>query len=543
MGIKPFLTMILIASAGIAGAQHAVPATDTTLKGSTIEVLQSYKPQVKQVPKPEWIPQLPPPDTTHPVVNYDVPQQTIYYTYSSLPLRPLALSVDTGHLPYRNYVKLGGGNLATIFADAGIGSFSGKKYETGLHLHHLSQKGTIENQQTANSGAEADAIFHAKTNDLHAGVRYERDQYNYYGYDHSVSLPDDSINQVYSKLGASIDLKSRDTRNSSITYHPAVDFSYYKAKFNASETTIGISAPLSYKFDTTIDFLIAVSGALTSYKTDTGSAGNNYISANPGFQLHGDKLNGHGIVGFALGRESKFYILPDLLATYPLLDGEVLLSAGWNARLRQNSYEQLTTHNPYLFSTYAIQQMRSDEVFAGLQGAAGEHFDCSGRVSWWGYKNLPTFLNDVGDHRQFYVSYQNINAFAVQFSSRYHVANYWSAGLSIDLRSYSGGGQTKIYAWGEPTMNIKGDFMMNITPKFMVSGYLAMLGGMYAKDATGSILKPAMIVDLGGNAEYRIVPRLSAFVQLNNLLNSKYQRWYGYEAYGINIYGGVRFKF
>jgi outer membrane receptor protein involved in Fe transport len=48
---------------------------------------------------------------------------------------------------------------------------------------------------------------------------------------------------------------------------------------------------------------------------------------------------------------------------------------------------------------------------------------------------------------------------------------------------------------------------------------------------------------VGGNAEYQIVPRLSVFVQLNNLLNNKYQRWQYYEAYGLNIYGGLRLKF
>jgi outer membrane cobalamin receptor len=76
-----------------------------------------------------------------------------------------------------------------------------------------------------------------------------------------------------------------------------------------------------------------------------------------------------------------------------------------------------------------------------------------------------------------------------------------------------------------------------------VTVYLALLGGIYAKDINNNTVKLNTGADLGGNAEYQIVPRLSAFVQLNNILDDKYQRWYGYQSYGLNIYGGVRLKF
>src|ERR1700759_5696926 len=106
MSLKSLSILIRLIAPFGAMAQRAVPVTDTALKGSTIEVIQSYKPKVKQAPKPEWEPQLPPADTTHPVFTYEVPQQTLYYSYSSLPLRPLALGRDTTALPFRNYVKV-----------------------------------------------------------------------------------------------------------------------------------------------------------------------------------------------------------------------------------------------------------------------------------------------------------------------------------------------------------------------------------------------------------------------------------------------------
>ena len=81
-------SMILLLGAHYAAAQQKA---DTTLKGVTIEVIQSYKPEIEPVSKPEFKPELPPRDTSKPAFKYDVPQQALYYTYSSLPLRPLAL--------------------------------------------------------------------------------------------------------------------------------------------------------------------------------------------------------------------------------------------------------------------------------------------------------------------------------------------------------------------------------------------------------------------------------------------------------------------
>src|SRR5687768_8101356 len=133
---------------------------DTLLKGATIEILQSYKPEVKNTPKPEFATNLPPVDTTTPRLDYDVPQQSLSYTYSSTPLRPLALGSDSVENMFANYVKLGGGNLSTLYLDAGIGSFNSFNYESNLNVHHISQAGNIEFQKTSLSSLDADGTLH-----------------------------------------------------------------------------------------------------------------------------------------------------------------------------------------------------------------------------------------------------------------------------------------------------------------------------------------------------------------------------------------------
>jgi len=522
-----------------AKAQHAAPAKDTVLPGSTIEVIQAYKPQIKQAPKPEWVPHLPPADTTHPIFNYDVPQQTLYYTYSSMPLRPLALGKEPAQPLFANYVKIGGGNLSTLFLDAGIGGISGPDYETDIHVHHISQKGTITNQQSALTGMEADGIFHDVKSDWHTGLNVERNQYYYYGGDNNITYPADSLKQVYTTIKATVDLNNNRDSNSSIIYHPAINASYYAAKFNTSEINIGINAPVSYKVDSNLDILAAITGSFTEYNTNSVSTGNNYIEALPGIDFHTGPIKAHALLGLAAGKNGG-YLLPDILVAYKI-NSLFTASAGWQSLLKQNTYEQLTTENPYMYSSYTVKQSVNREAFLLLQGNSGDHFSFSGRLSYWKFNDLPTFLNDSGNDKKFYVDYQDVTALSLKIAARYQVANIWSVGASGDFYNYSG--NTEKYVWELPSVKIKGDFTVMPVRKLTVTAYLAFLDGIYAKDFNHNAVKLSAIADIGGNAEYQLISRLSAFAQVNNIFNDKYQRWYGYQAYGLNVYGGIRLKF
>jgi outer membrane receptor protein involved in Fe transport len=54
-------------------------------------------------------------------------------------------------------------------------------------------------------------------------------------------------------------------------------------------------------------------------------------------------------------------------------------------------------------------------------------------------------------------------------------------------------------------------------------------------------LDPLIELNLGGH--YSITKQMEAFVQLNNLLNNKRQRWQYYENIGINFLAGLQMRF
>ena len=521
-------------------AQHT--AGDTVLKGSVIEVIQAYKPQVRQAPKPEWMPQIPPADTFHRVFTYTVPQQSLFYTYHSDPLRPLALGKDTVPPPLQNYVKAGVGNLSTLFLDAGVGSIKGEDYETYLHVHHLSQKGSIKYQQTALSGIEAEGLMVKDNNVWHGALDGYRNQFYFYGYDHDLfhytNL--DSLKQTYTSIGISADYKRKEIGDDHLDYHPSVSASIYSASMHATETAFSVYLPFTYEFDSVYQGELMVSENYAGLKTDSPSVANNLFRITPGISMLRDALSGHAYFGLAVGKGGTFSILPDIAGEYKLPESPYRVIGGWIANIDQNTYRELTTENPYIFSNYLLRQTRTDELYASVLGNFGK-LQLYGRLSWCNFKSLPVFLDSVGDQKQFKVLYDTVSAISVQLGGRYLLADKYEAGISGRYYNYYQG--SSAYPWNVPSLDIKGDVTARPMKGLTLTGYLQFLSGIHSVNAAGNVISLKAFCDLGINGEYSINSRASVFLQLSNLLNEHYQRWMGYESYGINIYGGFRLKF
>jgi hypothetical protein len=295
--------------------------------------------------------------------------------------------------------------------------------------------------------------------------------------------------------------------------------------------------------DGALDLQIRLAGAVTRYTNNIQKTSNNYIGAYPGLGVHADRLTGHIVAGLVRSMD-KNYFLPDVQGQYVAKKNLFSVGAGWRADLLRNTYEELTTENPYMMNNYTVVNGRRDEIYGQFYGRGGDHFSFSGRISWWSFENLPTFLNrfiTANDGKFFTVEYQNVKAISFQPGIMFNEANKWSVVVSGEFYYFYK--KSSEFVWHTPSMKIKGDFIITPTPKLNCGAYVSLLGGIHAKDAFGDAVDVPAVFDLGGNAEYLIISRLSVFAQLNNLLNYKYQRWYKYEAYGINIYGGLRLKF
>jgi hypothetical protein len=288
--------------------------------------------------------------------------------------------------------------------------------------------------------------------------------------------------------------------------------------------------------------MLGINSTLTQYNVKSLSVDNSFLQVKPAVQYHKELFKARVGLTPTFAR-NDFYLLPEIEASYKIQNSQFSIFAGWMGRLQQNTYQQLSTQNPFMYNTYLVQQTKVNEIFGGIQGNVGNHISFNGKVSYYSYKDMPMFINDTStaDFKQFLVVYDAANALSIQGAVRYQVANTFAAGISLALYNYEA--ETFRHVWHMPAVTVKGDLLFRPLPELTVTAYLAMMDGMYAVTRNNISAKLDPVMDLGGGAEYNFIPRLSAFLQVNNLLNNKYQRWYGYEAYGLNVFGGLRLKF
>lgn len=518
-------------------------AKDSVIKGATIEITQSYKPEVTHAPRPEPTPTLPPIDTSAPLLQYNVPQQTLFFSYGSLPLRPLALNILTADEQFANYVKLGGGNLSTFLLDAGIGSLRGKDYETAIRINHLSQSGNIKNQKVSLTGVDAEGSLHKNAKTFGARLGIHNNRYHYYGYDHNIySYPINAVRQAFTTVELGLDMKNEADSTDKINYHPYITaYSFSESSRSTSENSFKLGVPVVYNIDSNLQLYASLNFTYTAYRGQN----NNIFQLAPGIRFRNGIFTGHANIAPTIGRTGSLYILPDVEVNFTIPGTQFMFNAGWQGNLVQNSFRQLATQNPYISTAlaYPVMQTHTNEVFAGIKSNIGNHISFNGRVSWWQYNDLPLFINNTaGDGKNFTLLYDSkVNALGLTAGIRYQVAHTFSIGFSGQWMNFYNKSYPQL--WHTPAIRFTGDLRAQPMKKLTVNAYLSFVDGIYALEKGNKSTKINPGLDIGAGAEYEIIKRVNIFLQANNLLNSRYQLWYGYEAFGFNIFGGVRVKF
>ena len=516
---------------------------DTTIRSTTLEVYQVYKPEIKPTPKQEFTPTLPPADAQRVPQQYEVPQQALYYTYRSLPLKPLALGKDTTTPPSQNYIKAGGGNLSTIYVDAGIGSLRGRDWESAIHAQHISQRGNIEGQKFWYTGLDATGTLHRNGHAWSGGLDADYRRVGLYGYDHDLyPTTGNPFQKVFAGAGLQFGVQNEGAGVLGLDYHPVIKVSALSGSDINGEETIDLKVPVSKRIDTSLTAEFGVQGIFTHLNAANYSMGNNIFQLTPAVSFQREQFKGHFGLSPTFGRGGVAYLLPDITAAYSF-STSFLVKAGWQAQLTQNTYQQLSLKNPFLAAPDTIRQTRSDEVFIDAAAGIGSHFSISGRFSWWQYNSLPMYRTSmIQPGNTFDVIYDpKVNAISLQIAARYQIGETFSLGVSGAWYNYYK--KTYDHVYQEPGIRLKGDLQWCILKDFQFNAYTSLLDEIYARNPLGEDVKLNGVLDVGIGAEYQVIPKLSFWLNIGNLLDRRNERWLGYRDYGINIFGGLRFRF
>ena len=518
---------------------------DTTRR-QTIEITSSYKPSLRNTVKINLYASPITADTSRPRLAYSIPAQNLFFAYQPVSLKPLALQADTTlQLGNRNHVKLGFGNLTTPYVSGALSFGDGKKSLLNIYGDYISSRGKIKNQDFSEINVKGmGSIFSAK-NETYAGVGFAQHEYYQYGYDHTIhTYEKEAIRRSYQDFSAAIGFRNIAVNDLGINYNPHVELHAFSRENFADENTLILNLPVEKKFGESVSIKVTALGNFSSYQIKSTSLRltNNLFQLAPEFIYYSDRFNFHGGITPSWNNNT-LSVLPNLYAEAQLQQNVFMIQAGWVGRFIANSFRTLTGENPYIQDPVFLNNTKETQYYGGIKATVGKHFNFNAKAAFISYKDMPLFINDNFDGKSFVVSNESsLKNLQIHGDMNFISQDKFTLTAGLDLNTYTGlKDNTK--AWGLYPLKLNGSFRWNAFEQVIIKGDLSAFSGAKALLPDNSVKSMKGGTDLSAGAEFKINKQFSAWLDFNNVLNSKYERWNNYPVYGFQVIGGIIFRF
>jgi hypothetical protein len=572
---------------------------DKQLSTTVIEV-NSYRPTISDAKKLAQTPTtidtvLPKPSPTYiygndPVQTTFTPDSIQAATMKGEPLDPL----------YRAYVRGGAGNGINYLADAYVNALRSRNGAVGIEVHGRGAQGLFTDLPPApynrwDGKITGKRFFKKHSLDFYGG--YDRERLQYYGYDlsenQSIAMYDEltsqnfgddaairnQFKQYYQRIALGTELKSFYTDSAKLNHKVALDLYNWSDRNSANtENNILLDASVSRYFGThqlkagfnaDMNFVNYVGAFTYNPEGKIRTSNNNFIlGLKPTMVSRWKKLRiEYGALVQAeialSGTTPRIY--PHAYAKYNLVKEVIIPYAGLGGGLKRNSLSSLTEENPFLWTSRTVLR-NTDEVlrvYGGFRGSISQRITYNIQAARFLQRDVPIYVNyNASQYNQgvtrfgenyYVVNYDTLDVFELsgeltyRIDEKLQVVGYGSYSIFDSEREFE--------AWQMPAVRIGLTGFYQIQNKIIARAQVHFLGPQWSKsyestseyfgndgqNVYGSRVNP--IVDINLGVEYRYTERLSGFLNVNNFIAQRYQRWNQYPSQRFNVVGGVTYSF
>lgn len=526
-----------------AHANNAAKDTVPLDGGKNFTVTSDFTPSLKPASKINFSSTTALPTPEKSPLNYNVPAQNLTFTYNPAFLRPLAVNIDTGSV-WRNshFIKLGYGNYSTPYLEGGFSLGDGYHSAVTIHAKHTASKGSLPLQEFGKTAIEASGVFAVSDdNELEARAYFNNNkQYAYGGLMADQPFNKDSLRRNYHDVGVKLGFSNKFKNATGIDYHPTIAIDAFGDNHSGKESTLSLDAPFSKRLNETFVAKLGAGVDVSSFKKEDLSIDNSLVTIRPSVEINRPdfKMNLGIIPSFYNG---EFHLMPNISLEAKMRDERFIAMAGWKGYYNKITYRSLTTFNPWISIPTDFDYTRINEVYGGFKGTAGDHLTFNATVAYLTEKNTPLFLNRQEDNL-FDVINDDVNNLRFHGELGFNAKQSFSLLAGITLNNYSKI-EHSAHAWGLSPIEMNGSLRWRVLPAVLLKSDLDIWTGGYYNDLTDGAKKLSGAADWNVGAEVDIIKNVGLWLQVNNVLNNKYQRFYNYHTIGANIMGGIIFNF
>ncbi|UPZ13616.1 TonB-dependent receptor [Flavobacterium humidisoli] len=548
----------------------------------TVNVVKPYSPTISDAFKVKETPSLDDSgNQPKEVIKYSILSVPVASTFT--PSKGKAEGVEKAKKErlFNNYATLGVGNYSTLNAELFVNQDLGNNdYVAGMFRHHSSQ-GAIKdvelNDEFYDTAINVGYGQNNRDNNWNVDLGYQNQIYNWYGlptdfgstipdqrYDLVNSInPDHSYNTIW--LGGNAEFTE------SIFSNLAAKFTHFSDSYSSSENRFFVKPTFTVDvMDQAIKTNVIVDHVSGSFKnnylqdnTEAVKYGFTNVGIEPSFVIHENDWTlelGAGVFysGDTENSGNKFYLYPKVNASYKLVGDLMIFYTGVDGGLKQNSYADFVTENPFLSPTLNMRPSSTQyNVFAGLKGKLANNVNYNLTGSYLNEKDKALFKandytemitnEDYAFGNSFGVVYEDIRTLRFYAELKADFSQNVTFGINGTFNSYNT--DNVVEAWNLPTMKLSSTLDVTITKQWYAGLNVFYVGERkdmqantsLAIDTTPITLKSYF--DANAHVGYKFSERLTFFLKANNIGNQAYQKWLNYPVQGFQVLGGANYKF
>jgi hypothetical protein len=528
-------------------AQSVSKNTADTTK--VVTITSSFKPSLRPQSKINFLAATPFLDNSKVAMQYLIPSQNISFGYQAVAVTPLAYVPDSVILSRRNhFIKVGLGNLNTILAEAGFNLGDGVKNNTYIGGGFKKMKGPLFAQEFTDINFSINSAH--QIGDAHdLSVKFTTASTTRYAYGFkptTIQYTKDNILNKYNSAGITVHLANKTDAFFGIHYTPTISFDYLQSGVDEREFETSIAAPVSKNLGT--DFKISLQPTASFSNTILPTIPSNITIVNNLFSMPStfswitNKFQVH--LGAAPTVNNGTYaVLPQVSGVAILPNNGLRIELGWSGHFEKNNLRSLAAINPWVRIPNNFSNTKITEQFLGVKLPVGDHFTYGAKLSLLEYENQALFVNAFTDGRLFKVLFEpTLRAVQLQANVSYTLQDKLNILGGITYKNFSGLTVQK-EAFGLLPLEFNGSLHWKFSNKISLTSTLYAWDGAQAMDAQMAIKKLPAAADFSLGATFTVVKSAKFWLQLNNLLDNRYQRWNQYEVFGRNVVAGFVYSF
>ena len=240
-------------------------------------------------------------------------------------------------------------------------------------------------------------------------------------------------------------------------------------------------------------------------------------------------------------------ISPIIKATKELVKDILLVDGGIRHIEKRNTLKSLADENPFIHSygsnqsilgehgfMQVLETTSGDELYLLMRNVLGKDEVFEGVVAYGMIDNFHNFQGvNNGDYNRFKIAYVDVKQLHLRVKYERGVSDILSVNAYADYYSWD----KKVYYKPNFVANISAP--INLRDKIKVEPSINYLGERYYNET--SQLESQFHANL--SLQYNYSKILSAYLQLNNLTNSKKELWRDYQEIGFNGVFGLSYSF